>query len=462
MKAWKYTHDLTTNAVPVLLKEEEQTWTAYNEVEKNIDASLKLKWKSNVPGSFAPESVIIAGIQSMESMGYDVSEAEKFIEPGLKALKEENYGELQAITADLNLALNNAKLVKDHSFFNYKIYNDYDEYRKNVTFTEKEEIDFDSKKFADQIEAGWFSRIIGGALGTEIEGYTTEQLTKKFGKIENYQRTPNTYNDDITYEIAFLQTCDESIKLPTSNDIAKNWVRLVPAGWSAEQVALDNISHGIFPPESGYFQNPYREWIGAQMRGAICGQVAPGNPELAAYLAFIDGQVSHHNNGIFGEIFNAVLASLSFTHTDIKEIIKIAIATIPNDCEYYSVINFAYQACLENDFMGAWKLCEEKYKEYNWIHVYPNAAAEVVGLYFGNGDYNETLYKIAICGQDVDCNAAQIGVVIGAMNGMSKIDQKWIEPFKSGEINTYLRDQKLMKMDSLVKQTIQVAKKLYL
>lgn len=462
MKAWKYTHDLTVNAVPVLLTEEEQTWTLADDTEKSMDFLLKLKWSSNVPGSFAPESVILGAIQSMESMGYDVEEAEKFIEPGLKALEENNFAELQAITADLFRALNNCKVIKNHPYFNYKIYTSYDEYRKNVTFPKKEELDLSSTKFYKQTEAGWYARIIGGALGTEIEGYTTEQLTKKFGNITSFLRKPNTYNDDITYEIAFLESCSESKKLPTSDEIAKNWVRLVPVGWSAEQVALDNIAHGIFPPESGYFQNPYREWIGAQMRGAICGQVAPGNPELAAYLAYIDGQVSHHNNGIFGEIFNAVLVSLSYTHKDIKEIIKLAMAAIPSDCEYYSVIDFAYQSCLNNDFATAWKLCEEKYKQYNWIHVYPNAAAEVVALYFGNGDFNDTLNKIAMCGQDVDCNAAQIGVVVGAMNGIDQIESHWLEPFKSGEINTYLRGKKLMKMSDLIEQTIEEAKKFYL
>src|SRR3712207_8823928 len=52
----------------------------------------------------------------------------------------------------------------------------------------------------------------------------------------------------------------------SSKDIAKEWVGLIPAGWSAEDIALKNIRMGIFPPESGYKNNPYREWIGAQMR----------------------------------------------------------------------------------------------------------------------------------------------------------------------------------------------------
>ena len=36
-----------------------------------------------------------------------------------------------------------------------------------------------------------------------------------------------------------------------------------------------------------------------------------------ARLAFMDGSVSHHNNGVLGEVFNAVLVSLAYVKTGI-------------------------------------------------------------------------------------------------------------------------------------------------
>jgi ADP-ribosylglycohydrolase len=50
--------------------------------------------------------------------------------------------------------------------------------------------------------------------------------------------------------------------------------------------------------------------IGAAMRAAVCGALAPGNPRKAAELAWKDGRISHHNNGILAEVFNAVLVSM--------------------------------------------------------------------------------------------------------------------------------------------------------
>lgn len=41
-------------------------------------------------------------------------------------------------------------------------------------------------------------------MGTMVEGYTSENLKKTFGDVKEFLREPNTYNDDITFELAFL------------------------------------------------------------------------------------------------------------------------------------------------------------------------------------------------------------------------------------------------------------------
>lgn len=98
----------------------------------------------------------------------------------------------------------------------------------------------------DKTKAAWLGRLCGGGLGTALEGYTTAQL-QKFGEIRTYVRTPNTYNNDITYEIAFLEACCKVQGIPTSADIADQWLELIPCGWSAEQVALIIYAEGCIP-----------------------------------------------------------------------------------------------------------------------------------------------------------------------------------------------------------------------
>jgi len=460
VKAWEMECDLMESAIPVVLDEEEQTWEEGASVAGEYEESkTKLFWKSNVPGSYAPERVIIGAVQAMGNMGYNVEAAEKLIPLGLKALKEDDIISLNKISARLFCELNNAPKDMSSPYWKYKIYSSWDEYKNSVKFYKYDKVDIDNEDFEEKMHAGWSAQICGGALGTAIEGYTSENIEKVFGDVNYYVRKPNTYNDDITFELAFLKAFDEKGYNITSADIADEWIGLIPSAWSAEDIALRNIRYGIYPPFSGEFNNYYREWIGAQMRGAICGMVAPGNPEEAARLAWIDGVVSHHNNGVIGEIFNAMLVSLAFAENDVRTILEKTIDMIPKDSEYYSVIDFAYTQCQNNDnWKDAWKPCEERFRRYNWIHAYPNAAAEVVALYFGQNDFDKTMNIISMAGQDVDCNAAQIATVYGIIHGFNGIDKKWTDPI-GDDLITYVRGMEKLKISDLSKWTVAAIKK---
>ncbi|WP_326907589.1 ADP-ribosylglycohydrolase family protein [Sedimentibacter sp. MB31-C6] len=458
-KAWELAYDLFSNAEPTVLAEEEQGWTAIKAVSKFYDSILSLDWSSNVPGSGAPEKIMVAAIQALENRGYKVENGYELLEKGMKAHSENNFVELHKISAELKNELLNAKKDEESEYWKFKYYNDYEEYIKKVNFNEPVEVDVNSEKFKDQIKAAWMSQLIGAAMGTMVEGYTSKNLYKAFGDVKDYIRKPNTYNDDITFEIAFLDAFKEKGYEVTSKDIALSWIGLIPSGWSAEEIALRNIRGGLLPPESGEFNNPFNEWIGAQMRGAVCGMVAPGNPKLAAELAWKDGIVSHINNGVLGEVFNAIMISLAFVEKDVKEIVKTAINLIPIDSEYYSVVKFAYDVSMKySDWHDALAECEKKYIKYNWIHSYPNACCEVIALMYGDGDYDKTLNIITMCGIDADCNAGMIMPILGIQKGMSVIPKRLISP-AFNKLITYMRYYEEIKLDDLVDDTLIYIKK---
>jgi hypothetical protein len=100
-------------------------------------------------------------------------------------------------------------------------------------------------------------------------------------------------------------------------------------------------------------------------------------------------------------------------------------------------------------------LCEHKFERYNWIHAYPNIMAEIIALWFGNGDFEETLHIIAQAGQDVDCNAAQILSAVGIMNGMDAIPNSFKDPI-ADRLDTYLRKDKVMSIKQLAQETYEV------
>ena len=454
MKAWQMAYDIYSNAKPRILSEEDQTWTALKAVSKFYDNTLSLDWMSNVPGSGAPERIMIAAVQAMENRGYNIKDAYELLEKGYKAHAEGDYISLQKISAELRYNFANATKNEESEYWNYKVYSSFEEYAKNSNFPKSENVDTNTDKFRDQTKAAWLSQIIGAAMGTMVEGYTSENLYKAFGEVTEYLREPNTFNDDITFELAFLDAFKEKGYNVTSKDIALSWVGLIPCGWSAEEFALRNIRSGIMPPESGTHINPFNEWIGAQMRGAVCGMVAPGNPKLAAELAWKDGEVSHANNGIIGEVFSAIMVSLAYICDDVKEIVKLTIDSLPKDSEYYSVVKFAYDQCLKHeDWHDALHECEQKYIKYNWIHAYPNICCEIIALMYGENDYEKTLKIITMCGVDVDCNAGMIMPIIGIQKGMDNIPKRLIhEAFST--LVTYMRGYEQITLDELVDETI--------
>lgn len=452
MKAWEIERKKMDEAIPKILSDEEQTWDYANVLEKNTDDYLKLMWSSHVPGSYAPESLMVAAIQSLENRGYYVENSDELLETGLKALADNDMLKLNEVSGLVWRGIHHAKVNHASFYWRYTNYHDFGHYCSHVHFAPRVDIIKDDI-LLDKIYAGWLAQIIGGAVGTAIEGYTTKNIQETFGDVYDYVRKPNTYNDDITFELAFLKAFQEKGRNLSSEDIALKWLAYIPMAWSAEDIALRNLKQGIFPPESGRFNNPYSDWIGAQMRGAICGMLAPGDAREAARLAWLDASISHDNNGILGEVFNAVLVSLSFSYIDTKELISETLLSIPRDSEYYHFANTALIQCHNHDnWRDAWSVCEEIFREYNWIHAYPNVMAEIVALWYGNNDFTETLHIISMCGQDVDCNAAQILSALGCMNGSKSIPTKYKKPIKD-RLDTYLRVDKKMSIKQLAKDT---------
>lgn len=459
MKAWEYTRDLLRNTKPIVRSAEEQTWDA-TAVMNAGDAMMAMFWKSNVPGSAAPECLMAGALQSMESKGYVLAPYKHLLDAGLEALAAGDFETLYMVDMRLRALMQAARPDPEHPSQQTLRYKDWEEFDRDTNWPADEAVDTKGAQFADQTRAAWLGQLVGAAAGTALEGYTAENIADVFGPIRGYVREPNTYNDDITFELAFLEAVGELGSAVTSTDIAERWTGMIPLGWSAEAVALTNIRRGVLPPLSGSLDNPFDEWIGGQMRGTICGMVAPGRAREAARLAWLDAQISAAGNGILGEVFNAVLAARAFTVKDTRELLVTTAALFSTKSEYGAVIAFALEACrASKDWTSAWAKCDEKYVEYNWIHVYPNAAAQVVALWFGEGDFDRTLEIVCGIGHDVDCNAAQILCVVGIQKGSAVIAERWYHPLIADEIVTYMRRPAKIGFQPLVDQTIATAQK---
>jgi len=458
MKAWEHEWQFRKSLNPLDYRTAPD-WSSMDGILSSRKNALFGFWKSQVPGSWAPDSLFYTAVQAWGNQGYDVTEAEALLEGAEKAHAEGNWGELERTTGLIFLALNRAPADKNHIWHRFDCPQTWEQMKAAMPGMNSPRASVSVKDTESKTINGWLAQICGGSYGTALEGYTGDQLTKAYGeKLSHYVIEPETWNDDITFQIALLNAAEISSENLTSDMIAEQWLNLIYFGWSAEYFALENLRRGLFPPLSGSFCNYFSEWIGAQMRTMVCGLLAPGNPARAAEMACRDSLVSHTGNGVYAGIHAAVLTSLAFVMTDIREILKISREYIPSNTLFLYTFDLALKAAGENEnSRDAWNSLQNDLKTYHWIHALPNMAAVVVALWFGEGDLGKTFRILGECGLDVDCNAGEAGTVLGVLN--NQVPENWSAPFDN-TLQTYVPGFESLKIDELGRWTSRLGEKL--
>lgn len=318
----------------------------------------------------------------------------------------------------------------------------------------------------NKIVGGWVGKLIGNEIGRPLEGKNFNNILKEYGEVSYYVKPPNGFgpDDDPDYIVLSLHTLSSRGLNISSNDLAEEWLEHLKYAYTAEEVALNNLRRGLRPPLSAVYQNPYQEWIGAQMRGEIWGWISPSMPDLACKYAIIDATISHSGNGIYGEIFISVLCSLAFSMENITEMIKRALSYIPSDSLYFRAIKDATKRAEGRNWKQCIGLIYEKYRNYSKVHVLPNAEIIVTALLQEN--FEDAITCAVTAGMDTDCNAGNVGGIIGTLIGIKGIPKKFIEPlkdiYKTRLINfplSYHNDIAILKISLISQEIVSMAQR---
>jgi len=251
-------------------------------------------------------------------------------------------------------------------------------------------------------------------------------------------------DDDIRYTLLSLLLLEAKGKDFTPFDVGKLWHNHLPYQMvcTAETQAYLNfaeMTHHLSPELIPYttgiqdyvrtHHNPYREWIGAQIRVDGYAYAAAGNPLLAAELAFKDASFSHTKNGVYGAMFCAAMIASAFIEKDVERCIQQALLVIPQSSRLYDYIERTIaivkrQQHLESMVEEVWEFL----LDFDPTHAINNTCACVAAILFSKGDFDVAVSTAVLFGLDTDCNGATVGSFMGALGGSGAIKVSWSAP----------------------------------
>ena len=300
--------------------------------------------------------------------------------------------------------------------------------------------------YEKRVYAGVLGKIIGVYLGRPFEGWTYERIMTELGEINYYvheqlNKPLIVTDDDITGAFTFLRALPDYGHDPdlTPAQIGQTWLNYLienrtilwwgGMGTSTEHTAYLRLKKGIKAPASGSIAlngKTVAEQIGAQIFIDGWAMVAPGDPEMAADLARRAASVSHDGEAIYGAQVVAAMEAAAFVERDINKLIDTAVAFIPNKSIIYRLINDIREwHAAEKDWRKtrAQIVTQYGYDKYGGgCHMVPNHALIIHALLHGEDSFQKSLMIVNTCGWDTDCNAGNVGCLLGIKNGLAGIE----------------------------------------
>ena len=396
-------------------------------------------------------------LRQAEDEGRDVPWLKQSVDE-VNALPEDDLNREQ-LAADLLDRVINAPLKAGYEFIEPNDLNDIVSQSSSYNRNDPVKPNFTAEKQFDRIYGAWLGRTIGCLLGKPIEGAKRDVLFPILKAAGNYPLKQYIEyhesmkmdagrawagkvdcmpeDDDTNYTLLSLLLMERYGRDFTPENVAHGWMNMFPIlrTCTAERVAYKNFLFGKKPPESAEFRNPYREWIGAQIRIDFYGYINPGNPALAAEYAFRDACISHVKNGIYGAMFvAAMIAAAGTVDSDFNatEIINAGLGCIPVKSRLYKAVQeFVEFSANHPDWEDASSYIHNNYDEndaHDWCHTISNALIVCLGLLYGNGDFCKSISLAVTPLFDTDCNGATVGSIIGMICGASGIADHWKKP----------------------------------
>ncbi len=309
--------------------------------------------------------------------------------------------------------------------------------------------------YRERVYAGWLGKCIGVRLGAPVENWTAKEIADNLGEVQDFLPLPLGKifkpDDDTAMPMVLIRALEDFGVNVTAEQIGETMLNYLGDqrgtiwwggyGVSTEHTTYLNLANGIPAPRSGSMAQNGKmiaEQIGGQIFSDIWGLVAPNDPGRAADLAARASSVANDGEGILGGRFVAALNSCAFSEANPVRLVERALAHIPSTSEYARVVNalLDFHRAHPDDWRTGYQFLAQNfgYDKYpGMVPIISNAGVIVLALLYSNGDDSTSLttrfsraVQIATnAGWDTDCNAGNVGAIMGVAVGLDGIAQHW-------------------------------------
>lgn len=255
-------------------------------------------------------------------------------------------------------------------------------------------------------------------------------------------------DDDIHYTLIGMLLLEQPGLGFGENDLYTTWSINMPAlwTWGPERTILltDGINrHHIFTEQGiGYqhdvlFLNPGDELCGAVIRADAYGYACPGNPDLAAWLAWKDASFTHIKTGVYATMFVAAVIALCqsadnrLRGNERLEIVTEALKRVPSNTRFSAVVRDALaKVSAAGDWLSGYDAIHKDYHYYTHCMVYQEIGTLINTLKFADSVHHGICVQVSQ-GNDTDSFGATAGSMLGCFFGPGHLDERWLQPFNN-------------------------------
>lgn len=287
--------------------------------------------------------------------------------------------------------------------------------------------------------AGVLGKMTGVFLGRPVEGWSAARIAREHGAGDGWPvAAPEVVaDDDLSGAFAFVRALEGGVGGPVrAVEVAEAWLDQLVEGrttlwWggvgsSTEHTAYRRLRDGLRPPASGSAATNGRrlaEQIGARIFADAWGLVHAHDPGAAAASARAAATVSHDGVAVDAAVLTAAAVAAAFDGNGVAAALARGFAELPGESPLHALDRDVAEALAST---GDWRAAfarlaaRHPYERYGGhCPLVPNQAVVLLALRAFPGDLARAVGVALRCGWDTDCNAGDVGSLLGVALGLA-------------------------------------------